>query len=45
MNKHSVRIAYLLFLVAPEKKKSKEGNKDPQISCYLRKCLIQMINL
>jgi len=32
MNKYSVRIAYLLFLVAQEKK-SKEENKDPQISC------------
>ena len=32
MDKYSVRIAYLLFLVAPEKK-SKEGHKDPQISC------------
>ena len=29
MNKYSVRIAYLLFLVAQEKK-SKEENKDPK---------------
>ena len=32
MNTYSVRIAYLLFLLAQEKK-SKEENKDPKISC------------